>query len=138
MNLNGRRAVLVGGTGFVACCICRKSVAGEGDEAPRSFAVVAYCCLDCAKCDAYRATIENDDALRADVAARWKMKPEQIKCLGCRSAKPLFDCTLKRCARKRGLLTCANCPDFEACKDEQWTRFPKLRETATRMRATLG
>jgi hypothetical protein len=78
------------------------------------------------------------DALRAEVAARWHMKPEQIECLGCKSAKALFNCTLKQCATKRGLQTCAHCPDFEACKDEQWTRFPTLREAATRMRATLG
>ena len=100
--------------------------------------MVAFCCLDCSKCDAYLATIRRDHALRAEVAARWKMKPEQIECLGCKSAKALFNCTLKQCATKRSLPTCAHCPDFETCKDEQWTRFPTLRETATRMRATLG
>ena len=66
------------------------------------------------------------------------MKPEQVECLGCKSAKALFSCTLKKCATKRGLQTCAHCSDFPTCKDEQWTRFPNLRETATRMRATLG
>jgi hypothetical protein len=138
MILDDRRAVLVGGAAFVTCCLCREAVAREGDEPPRNLGMVAFCCLDCSKCDAYRATIRNDDALRAEVAARWKMKPEQIECRGCKSAKALFNCTLKQCAAKRGLPTCAHCPDFQTCKDEQWTRFPTLRETATRMRATLG
>ncbi len=138
MILDDRRAVLVGGAAFVACCFCREAVAREGDKAPRNFDMIASCCLDCSKCDAYLATIRKDDALRAEVATRWRMKPEQIECLGCKSAKALFNCTLKQCATKRGLQTCAHCPDFQTCKDEQWTRFPTLRETATRMRATLG
>ena len=53
------------------------------------------------------------------------MKPEQINCLGCKSTKALFDCSLKKCASKRGVPTCAHCPDFPTCKDEQWTRYPE-------------
>jgi len=67
-------------------------------------------------------------------AARWKMKPEQIECLGCKSDRALFSCTLKKCASKRGLPTCAHCPEFPSCRDEQWTRYPRLRETAAAMR----
>lgn len=138
MILDDRRAVLLGATAFVACGLCRRAGAGEKSREPRKLEGIAFCGLDCSKCDAYRATVRNDDALRAEVAARWKMKPEQIDCLGCKSEKALFDCTLKRCAKKRGIPTCAHCPDFPACKDEQWRRFPELRETAARLRATLG
>jgi hypothetical protein len=137
MNLDDRRTVLVGGAAFVACCFGREAVAREGHQAPRSFDLVAFCGLDCSKCDAYLATVRKDDALRAEVAARWNMKPEQIECRGCKSAQALFNCTLKQCATKRGLRTCAHCPDFPACEDEQWIRFPKLREAATALRATL-
>lgn len=31
MNLEDRRAMLVGGAAFVACCFCREAVAREGD-----------------------------------------------------------------------------------------------------------
>ena len=137
MHSSDRRELLVGGTAFVACCLCR-STAHSAEKPPQSFAMIAYCCLDCEKCDAYKATITKDNALRAQLAARWQMKPEQIECLGCKSEKALFNCTLKKCASKRGLATCAHCPDFETCKDEQWARFPKLREAATAMRARLG
>ncbi len=138
MRSSDRRELLVGGTAFVACCLCRGAAAGAKEAPPTSFDLIAYCCLDCAKCDAYQATIKKDDALRAKVAAAWKMKPEQIECLGCKSKKALFDCTLKKCAGKRGLPTCAHCPDFPTCRDEQWAKYPKLREAATAMRARLG
>jgi hypothetical protein len=138
MHSGDRRDLIVGGTAFVACCVCRGAGAHASEPPPKSFDMIAYCCLDCEKCDAYKATVKRDDALRAEVAARWQMKPEQVECLGCRSAKPLFNCTLKKCATKRGLPTCAHCPDFATCRDEQWTRFPKLREAATAMRARLG
>ena len=137
MHSSDRRELLVGGTAFVACCLCR-SPANSAEKPPQSFAMIAYCCLDCEKCDAYLATVKKDAALQAEVAARWRMKPEQIECLGCKSATALFNCTLKKCASRRGLPTCAHCADFLTCKDEQWTRFPKLRETATVLRATLG
>ena len=138
MKLDDRRTVLVGGAAFVACCFCREAAARGDDAAPRSFEMVAYCGLDCSKCEAYLATVRNNDALRAAVAAAWGMKPEQVSCRGCKSAQALFNCTLKQCASKRTLQTCAHCPDFPACRDEQWTRFPKLRETATALRATLA
>ena len=136
MHSNHRRELLAGGTAFVACCFCHSTFARA--EAPQNFDMIAYCCLDCAKCPAYQATIKNDDALRAEVATAWKMKPEQIDCLGCKSTKPLFNCSLKKCGTKRGLKTCAHCPDFPTCKDEQWSRYPKLRETAEAMRTTLA
>ncbi len=137
MRSSDRRELLVGGAAFVACSLCRSTARGS-EAPPRNLDLIAYGCLDCEKCDAYRATTRKDDALRAEVAARWKMKPEQIDCLGCKSAKALFNCTLKKCATRRGVATCAHCRDFPTCKDEQWTRFPKLRETAEAMRARLS
>jgi hypothetical protein len=133
-----RRELLTGGAAFVTCCLCRVAAAETQEKPPLSFAMIAYCCLDCSKCDAYRATVEKNDALRAEVAARWQMKAEQIDCLGCKSQKPLFNCSLKQCAVKRGVPTCAHCPEFPECKDEQWAKYPKLRETATAMRARLA
>jgi len=138
MRSSDRRDLLMGGAAFAACCLCRGAVAEAAQKAPESFEMYAYCCLDCSKCDAYRATVEKNDTLRAEVAARWKMKAEEIDCLGCKSQRALFNCTLKQCATKRGVLTCAHCPDFPDCKNEQWAKFPKLRETATAMRGRLA
>jgi hypothetical protein len=138
MRSTDRRGLIVGGTAFVASCLCRGAGARASDAPPRRFDTIAYCGLDCEKCDAYLATVKKDAALQAEVAARWRMKPEQIECMGCKSATPLFNCTLKKCASKRGVPTCAHCTDFTTCSDEQWKRFPKLREAAEALRATLG
>ncbi len=136
MHSSQRRELLAGGTAFVACCFCPRIV--RAADTPRSFELIAYCGLDCSKCQAYEATVKDDDALRAKVAAAWKMKPEDVNCLGCKSAKALFNCSLKKCASKRGLPTCAHCQDFPRCKDEQWTKFPSLREAAEALRKTLA
>lgn len=47
--------------------------------------MIAYCGLDCEKCDAYLATINNDQALREKTAKLWgklnnaPILPEHIK-----------------------------------------------------------
>lgn len=52
--------------------------------------MIAYCGLDCEKCDAYLATINDDQALREQTAKLWSelnhapILPEHINCQGCR------------------------------------------------------
>ena len=49
---------------------------------------IGYCGLDCAACDAYLATIHDDQALRKKTAQLWArlnqapILPEHINCLG--------------------------------------------------------
>ena len=51
---------------------------------------IAYCGLDCVMCDAFLATINDDQALREKTAKRWSelnnapILPEHINCEGCR------------------------------------------------------
>jgi len=51
---------------------------------------IAYCGLDCESCDARLATINDDNALRQQVAKHWselngvEITPEMINCSGCR------------------------------------------------------
>lgn len=53
--------------------------------------LIAYCGLDCENCDARKATLKNDDALREKTARLWskmngeKILPEMINCEGCRA-----------------------------------------------------
>jgi len=48
---------------------------------------IAYCCLICDGCPAYKSTINNDDELRINTAQLLKEKfnidirPEQVNCL---------------------------------------------------------
>ena len=52
--------------------------------------MIAYCGLNCEKCDAYIATKNYDQALRVKTAKLWSemnnanILPEQINCEGCR------------------------------------------------------
>lgn len=124
------------GAGVLSCC--------PGDSHPKEtkrteddFSMVAYCCLECDKCDAYIATQNNDDALRAKVAKEWKMKAEDVRCDGCKSDNALFNCEAKKCATSRNLPTCAHCPDFPSCDKEIWTKWPKLKEKVESMRIKL-
>lgn len=90
------------------------------------FTLIAACGLDCATCSARKATLANDDELRAKTAADWSkmygadIKPADINCRGCSSVEgPWFSyctqmCEIRKCARGRKLETCAECADY-AC-----------------------
>ena len=91
--------------------------------------MIAYCGLDCERCEAFIATRENDDAMRVKVAADWAaryhapIKPEHINCTGCLAAgvKTYYCdqlCEIRKCARGRSLGTCAECTDFPCAKLE--------------------
>lgn len=89
--------------------------------------MIAYCGLDCEKCDAYLATVRNDQVLREKTAELWSklnnttILPEHIHCLGCRAdgVKTVFCqslCGIRQCAIKKGVETCGACADLEKCK----------------------
>ncbi len=89
--------------------------------------MIAYCGLDCEKCDAYLATIHDDQALREKTAALWSklnnapILPEHINCEGCRmdGIKTVYCdslCAIRQCALKKGMTTCGGCPDLEKCQ----------------------
>ena len=89
--------------------------------------MIAYCGLDCAKCDAYLATINNDQALREKTAKLWAklnnapILPEHINCEGCRvdGMKTVYCdslCQIRQCALKKGVTTCGDCPEPENCQ----------------------
>ena len=88
--------------------------------------MIAYCGLDCEKCDAYLATIRDDQALREKTAKAWAelnqapILPEHINCLGCRAdgVKTVFCdslCQIRQCALNKGVETCGGCPEMGRC-----------------------
>ena len=88
--------------------------------------MIAYCGLDCEKCDAYLATIHDDQALREKTAKLWSewnhvtILPEHINCEGCRvdGKKSVYCdklCEIRQCALKKGVKTCGGCPEMETC-----------------------
>ncbi len=89
--------------------------------------MIAYCGLDCEKCDAYLATINDDQALRKKTAKLWAslnnapILPEHINCEGCRvdGIKTVYCdslCAIRQCASKKSVVTCGDCPDLKKCQ----------------------
>lgn len=88
--------------------------------------MIAYCGLDCESCDAYIATIHDDQELRENTAARWSelnnatILPEHINCEGCRSegVKTVYCdslCPIRQCAAAKDVSTCGDCPVVLSC-----------------------
>ena len=89
--------------------------------------LIAYCGLDCEKCDARKATLKNDDALREKTARLWskmngeEILPEMINCEGCRAdgVKTPFCsslCPIRQCALGKGYETCGDCAKLDDCQ----------------------
>ena len=88
---------------------------------------IAYCGLDCEKCEARLATINNDNELRIEVADKWSklnnitITPEMINCEGCRidGKKTVFCdklCEIRQCALNKKYKTCGDCNEMKSCK----------------------
>ena len=88
---------------------------------------IGYCGLDCEKCDAYIATVNDDQALREKTAKQWAelnhapILPEHIYCEGCRmdGVKTVFCehmCEIRKCAIKKGVSTCGGCSEMGTCQ----------------------
>ena len=88
---------------------------------------IAYCGLDCEKCEARLATINNDNELRKKVAEKWSklnnitITPEMINCEGCRTdgKKTVFCdklCAIRQCAINKKHETCGDCNKMKSCK----------------------
>ncbi len=89
--------------------------------------LIAYCGLDCEKCDARIATLRNDQALREKTAKLWselnqaEITPDMINCLGCRAdgVKTPYCaslCPVRQCALEKNLETCGGCENMERCE----------------------
>ena len=89
--------------------------------------MIGFCGLDCEKCDAYLATIHDDQALREKTAKYWSemnhvtILPEHINCEGCRvNGKKTYYCEklceIRQCAMNRAMTTCGDCFDRETCQ----------------------
>ena len=88
--------------------------------------MIGYCGLDCEQCDAYLATINDDQKLREKTAKLWAelnnapILPEHINCQGGRveGVKTVFCeslCGIRQCALKKGVATCGDCSELESC-----------------------
>lgn len=88
--------------------------------------MIAPCGLDCTKCDAYIATVNDDNALREKTAKLWAeannapITPDMINCRGCRGdgvKTPYCEsmCEIRKCAIEKKHDFCARCADVDKC-----------------------
>lgn len=88
---------------------------------------IACCGLNCEECEAYKATINNDQALREKVAKEWSEKndceitPDMINCEGCLNdgvkTKYCTDvCYVRYCCTTREYRNCGDCATKELCE----------------------
>lgn len=88
---------------------------------------IAYCGLDCFSCEAYIATINDDDKMREKVAKKWSklnkanITKEMINCEGCKNngKKTLFCdslCVIHKCALENKKAVCSKCSYFDYCE----------------------
>jgi len=96
--------------------------------------MIAFCGLNCTKCEAFIATQNNDDMLRAKLAQEWTklynvtIQPEQINCTGCLSDGVKISycehmCEIRKCAKENKLNTCADCSDYACNKLDEIFKF---------------
>lgn len=89
--------------------------------------LIAYCGLDCEKCDARIATLNSDNTLREKTAKLWsqlngvEITAEMINCTGCRAdgvKTPYCNslCPIRKCGQRKGFQTCGDCPELNKCK----------------------
>lgn len=108
---------------------------------------LACCGIDCAECEAFKATQNDDNDLRAKVAQKWSelynapIKTEHINCDGCREDGRKFYycenmCAVRKCVFERGFENCAPCADYPCSEIEKIFSFaPKLRDRLDGLRA---
>ena len=91
--------------------------------------LIACCGLDCKTCEAYKATINNDDTLREKVALLWsrlnqeEITKDMINCTGCRiqdgPKTPYcgYLCPIRKCVQSKGVATCGECDNLYSCQN---------------------
>jgi hypothetical protein len=107
--------------------------------------MIAACGIDCATCESYQATINNDNAHRERVAKEWseryqnQLNIQDINCSGCRKEGIKFAwcliCPIRDCVISKGYNTCAECSelpcDFNRSLFEQapevWKNLQELK-----------
>ena len=76
-------------------------------EQGKDYSQFAYCGLECATCDLYKATQTNSIEEK------------------------------KRLAKEKELPTCAHCDELPTCDKEFWTKWPQVKEKIETMRQEL-
>ena len=122
------------------------------EKKPVDLKALSYCGIPqayCEKqCELYKATRDNDAALKKTVYDQWEMKkkfgidfePGKIFCYGCKPGdKPLkvgmAECPVRACPLASGLESCVQCASLAACDKAFWSEWPNAFEVAKKLQA---
>lgn len=94
------------------------------DARKTDLSLLGYCGIYCGSCDIYVSCKTGDSAKQQEIADWLKRyhdadcPAEEIRCSGCHG--PLEEhwsvaCKVRICAVERGVVTCADCDDYENC-----------------------
>ncbi|MBN2546644.1 MAG: DUF3795 domain-containing protein [Spirochaetes bacterium] len=88
--------------------------------------LIAQCGLNCAICEAFIATKNNDESKKIEIAENWnkiynhKFSAEDINCVGCRMEGAHIGyctkCEVRKCGISKNVENCAFCNDYPDCK----------------------
>ena len=77
-----------------------------------NFRYDTYCGLYCGACELLNAFRDGKQEKQAKL---WNMKPEDIRCFGCKSSDPSSwckKCNFKECAQSKNLEFCFECEEY--------------------------
>lgn len=115
----------------------------------KDMSMIAYCGLNCAECQAYLATQNDDDVAREKVAKQWSeaykvpIKTSHINCDGCKTESGrLFGycqmCEVKSCGEEKKVDTCAHCDDYGCDKIQGLFKMaPTIKEALEKIGTSL-
>lgn len=111
--------------------------------------MMAYCGIVCTECNAFLATMTDDNELRKKVANEWSspdwpVEPSDINCQGCKSTdgvhfKFCSTCGVRVCGSQRDIETCAHCEDYGCDTLEEFLKMTgeSFREKLEGIRTNL-
>ena len=111
--------------------------------------MLAYCGLNCDECGAFKATLEGNEKLKAEIAELWSreynavLKPEDINCTGCLSeGEGLFSncniCEIRKCGVEKRVLNCAQCSEYICEKLNRFFQMvPEAKTNLDRLHSSI-
>ncbi len=112
--------------------------------------MLAVCGLDCAACDAYKATQAKDEAGKETIAARWRKEYNNpsvdaayVTCDGCLTKDGSLgghckECGPRLCAVEKGYANCGLCPEYGCGKISGLLQYiPEAKTRLDQIHASL-
>lgn len=109
--------------------------------------MISCCGLDCAICETFIATRDNNNDARKAIAEKWRVmyhnpniKTEDINCLGCNSSGPLYqhclECNIRLCAIDKKVANCGKCGEYPCTKISEFHKIvPEAKVNCDRISA---